>query len=111
MNESTFVRRSWQRKQGGASLAAKLVRPRLTLITALATDGRLWFALSHANTSSETMGLFLRKLVQQLELEEPGTTARATFLLDGAVWHTGEPARQWLLRLGLKTLYTSPYSY
>ena len=42
------------------------------MVTALDTDGRVYFTLSHANTDQDTFMLFMRYLVQHLNRETPG---------------------------------------
>ena len=42
------------------------------MIAALDTEGLVWFALSHANTESNMMVLFLESLSKQLDREMPG---------------------------------------
>ena len=36
------------------------------------TEGRVWFSLSHANTDSRMMVLFLHSLSEALDAETPG---------------------------------------
>ena len=59
LNETSFVRKTWGQKQGQGNYQLNTVSPRLSMITALDTDGRVWFTLSHANTDSNMMTLFL----------------------------------------------------
>ena len=42
------------------------------MISALDSDGRVYFALSHANTDQDTFMLFMRHLIAKLDVETPG---------------------------------------
>ena len=42
------------------------------MIAALDSDGRVWFTLTHSNTDSTIMTLFLYSLTKALESEAPG---------------------------------------
>ena len=50
----------------------KQVAPRISLLLALDTEGRIWCSLTQANTDANVMTMFLRFLIQQLDLETPG---------------------------------------
>ena len=63
LNESSFIRNSWGPKHGHSTSVIHAIQPRLSMITALDTDGRIWFALTHATTDSEVTILFLRHLL------------------------------------------------
>ena len=73
--------------------------PRLTLIAALDTEGRLYFALTHANTDSDVLLVFMKHLMRRLDSEGPGWADKTVFLLDGARYHTGEEMRGYLRKL------------
>ena len=59
LNETSFVRKTWGQRQGQGNYQLISVSPRLSMITALDSEGRVWFTLSHANTDSNMMTLFL----------------------------------------------------
>ena len=48
------------------------VSPRLSMIAAIDTEGKIWFTLSHANTDSNMITLFVHSLIEQLDREIPG---------------------------------------
>ena len=85
--------------------------PRLTLIAALDTEGRIYFALTHANTDSDVLLVFLKHLMRQLDSEGPGWEDKTVFLLDGARYHTSEEMRDYLRKLQVQVIYSGPYSY
>jgi transposase len=83
----------------------------LALIAALDTDGKVYFALTHANTDSEVMCLFLRHLARQLSLESPNWRSESVILLDNASWHKSEATRAFLRRLQVPVMFSAQYSY
>ena len=87
------------------------MNPRLSLIAALDTDGRVYFTLTHANTDSDVMLVFLRHLMMQLDREDPDWKKKTVFLLDGARYHTSEEMREYLRKMELRVIYSGPYSY
>ena len=81
------------------------------MIAALDTDGRVWFSLAHATTDSNVIALFLQQLVRALDDEDGGWRDRTIFLWDNAPYHRSNETKAVVRRLGLKVLYTGPYSY
>ena len=60
------------------------------MIAALDTDGRIWFTLSHANTDSKIMTLFLQSLTKVLDNETPGWQEDTVIQWDNAKYHSSE---------------------
>ena len=60
LNETSFIRNVWTDKKGFGNTRLNTVAPRLSMIAALDTDGKVWFSLSHAATDSDVIGLFLK---------------------------------------------------
>ena len=73
--------------------------PRLALIAALDTDGNVYFSLTHSNTDSDVMRLFILRLVNKLNLETPDWTSNSVLLLDNAKYHTSDETRTVLRKL------------
>lgn len=111
LNQTRFVRRVWVPSDGTGSYSDKQVQPRISLIAALDTEGRVWASLTQANTDSDIMALFLRYLTRQLDLETPGWQENTTILLDNAAWHTNPIMRQRLVKMQIPIIYSGPYSY
>ena len=88
LNQTRFVRRIWVPTDAAGSIADKQVQPRISLLVALDTEGKMWCALTQANTDADVMTTFLRYLVRQLDQETPGWQENTTVLLDNAAWHT-----------------------
>ena len=72
LNQTRFVRRTWVPADAPGTFTIKQVAPRISLLAALDTEGRIWCALTQANTDADVMTLFLRHLVRQLDRESPG---------------------------------------
>ena len=66
---------------------------------ALDTEGRIWCALTQANTDADVMTTFLRYLVRQLDRETPGWQEGSTILLDNAKWHTNAVMKERLAKM------------
>jgi hypothetical protein len=81
------------------------------MITALDTEGRIYFSLSHANTNSQMMLLFLSRLCKVLDSDGWGWRDNTVILLDGAKYHTSKEARDALAYLQIPTIFSGPYSY
>ena len=62
LNESSFIRKAWAPRNGLGNVKLNTVTPRLSMIAALDTEGRVWFSLSHSNTDSNVTITFLHNL-------------------------------------------------
>ena len=81
------------------------------MIAALDNEGRIWCALTQANTDADVMTTFLRVLARQLDRETPGWQESSTILLDNASWHTNPLMRDRLAKMGLPIMFSAPYCY
>jgi transposase len=111
LNESRFIRRMWCPPDGAGTVTGKMLQPRLSLIAALDTDGRLYFSLTHANTDSDVMLAFMQHLIRQLYQESPDWREGTVFLFDGARYHTSEEMREYFRKMEVRVIYSAPYSY
>ena len=111
VNQTQYNRRSWKPSDGPTTVTLNKIKPRLSLIAALDTDGKVYFALLHANTDSDIMVLFLTHLFRQLDVEDPGWISRTLILLDGAKYHTSEQCTAYLRASGARVMYSGPYSF
>ena len=109
--ESNYIRKAWCRPGTPGTVATSAVQPRLSMVTALDTDGRVYFSLSHANTDQDTYMLFLRHLIAQLDLETPGWQESSVLLADNAPFHVGAQAREYLHKMQVPAMFSGPYSY
>ena len=67
LNEIDFQRRKWHDRNESNSLPKKGVSPRLSILAAIDTEGRIFMALSTTNTTSEVVCLFVKMLVLKLD--------------------------------------------
>ena len=72
IGETNFMRRTWSQRDGQGNSTLNAVQPRVSMIAALDTEGMAWYTLSHANTDSNMMALFLLSLKRTLDQEIPG---------------------------------------
>ena len=106
----SFSRKQWLPKKGSNAVPTKNLSPKLTMIAAIETDGRVYAALSQAYTDSDTLFLFVYWLVKQLDAETPNWRSDTVFLLDGATYHKSEQTRKYFAQLKLDVVFTGPYS-
>lgn len=111
LNNTRFLRRLWTPTDAPATFSDKQVAPRISLLLALDTNGKMWFALTQANTDSDVMTTFLRYLARQLDLEDQGWEVDSLILLDNAKWHSNDVMKSRLARMELPVMYSAPYSY
>ena len=64
INDTNFTRKMWCPTDAAATITQRAVTPRLTLIAALDTEGRLYYALTHANTDSDVLLVFMKHLMR-----------------------------------------------
>ena len=72
INETSFIRKVWGKRDGEGNVILNSVSPWLSMIAALDNEGNVWYTLSHANTDSNMIALFLLKLTKSLDSEQPG---------------------------------------
>ena len=70
VGQGVFVKKGWTVGNTPAKHSVKPFGYRLSLIAALDTDGKLYFAVSQANTDSRSFGAFLHSLVHILDHED-----------------------------------------
>ena len=109
--EIDYSRRMWCPSKTPCTVTEKSIGIRHALITALDTDGQVYFSLTHANTDSDVMLSFLRRLDIVLSSETPDWKEKSFVLLDGAKYHTSDKTRDTLKKLQIPTIYSAPYSY
>ena len=81
------------------------------MIAAVDTDGRCWFSLSHANTDSNMIALFLHNFTKILDQETPGWQEDSIIFWDNAAYHSSDETKATVAQLGLKVIFSGPYSY
>ena len=101
----------WCPTDAPCTITDRAVNPRLALIAALDTAGRVYFSVNHSNTDSDVLLLFLRLLVLRLNDDTPDWMSDSVILLDNAKYHTSKETREALLKLGIPVIFSGPYSY
>jgi len=64
INETNYTRMMWSPTSAPNTMISKAVAPRLALIAALDTDGKVYYSLTQANTDSDVMMLFMVHLIE-----------------------------------------------
>ena len=103
--------RRWRERNATNSVRLKSVSPRIGMITAIDTEGRIYLSLTQTNTDSNVFCMFLTKLTCLLTRERPGFRSNTVFVVDGASWHQSEATLRHYKRLQLKVIISGPYSY
>jgi transposase len=57
------------------------------------------------------MMLFLHHLTKTLDIETPDWRESTIILMDNASYHRSQETKEVVKKLGLKVIYTGPYSY
>lgn len=109
--EIDYSRKMWCPSKAPCTVSEKSIGIRHSFIVALDTDGHVYYALTHANTDSDVMLSFIRRLEIVLNNESPDWKETSIILLDGAKYHTSEKTRDTLKKLEIPTIYSAPYSY
>ena len=109
--ETQYAQRMWCPTDAPCTVTDRAISPRLALIAALDTDGRVYFSLNHSNTDSDVILLFLRLLVSRLNDDIPSWMQDSIILLDNAKYHTSKETREAMLKLQLPIVFSGPYSY
>ena len=89
----------WCPTNAPCTVGENAINPRIALIAALDNDGRVYFAMTHSNTDSDVMILFLSNLIRKLNTEIPDWRENSVILLDGAKYHTSDETRIALKKL------------
>ena len=68
-------------------------------------------AITTVNTTSEVVCLFVKQLVNALEIEDPNFREKTVLQFDGATYHRSSETRKFLANMELKTMISGPYGY
>ena len=93
------------------TFARKELTPKVNMIVALVTTGRVYVSLTQVNTNSEVMISFLSRLATVLTSEDRDWRRNTVWLLDGARYHTSADTRKILKQIGVNFVISAPYSY
>ena len=85
--------------------------PRITLIVALGSEGKIYASLLQANSDADTMRLFLTELIRTLDYEYKNWRKNTVLMWDNAGYHEAEEVLILLEEQRAPLLYLGPYSY
>ena len=111
LSQADFRYFKWCAKGESNSLPVKGMSPRISMIAAISTTGKLYVSLTQVNTDSDMIMLFIGYLVRTLVREDPDYRKKTVFLLDGAAYHKSRETRSYFDHLGLKLMISAAYSY
>lgn len=111
LNQTDFRRMKWRVRNETNSMVDRTVSPRVSMLAAIDTSGKAYFALTQVNTDSDVFMLFLKKLFDKLSAEDRGWKASTYLMIDGAGYHRSGQVREMVAKCGVKVVLTSPYSY
>ena len=111
ISETDFRRRKWRQSGTTNSIAERTVKPRISMITAIDTDGHIYNSLTQVNTDSDVFMLFLAKLTNKLYTEDSSYKQNCILLLDGAAYHRSDEVRKFFCQIGVQIILAGPYGY
>ena len=82
-SELQYQRMKWRAPGTTNSVPVKQVQPRISIIAALDMSGQILCSLSHSNTTSNTMSLYIKGLVRCLDKQDVKWRDRTILLIDG----------------------------
>ena len=85
--------------------------PRLSVLTAIDTDGNVYNAITGVNTDSDVFRLFLAKLCDKLYAEDAQYKQHVVLHFDGAPYHKTDDVRDYLRMQGVQAIINGPYGY
>ena len=69
LSQTRFLRRTWVPSDSTSTFREKQVAPRISLLLALDTEGRIWSALTQVNTVADVMTLIDKSPLGQLPMK------------------------------------------
>jgi hypothetical protein len=111
LNTMAFKRHSWSKIGRGNVRPAKELSTRVAILAAIDNRGAAYVSLGTANTDSGVMIAFFSELCKVLDGEDPNWRDKTVILLDNASYHRSLETRAAVKKLGIKTIYSGPYSY
>ena len=85
-------------------MSSKALSPKVNMIAAIDTDGRLYLSLTQFNTDGDVMLMFLSRLANVLSSEDKDWRENTYLLLDNAAYHRKKEVKDHLIKLGAKTI-------
>ena len=92
-------------------MPVKKVSPRITLIVALDSEGKIYASLLQANSDTDTMLIFLTELIKTLDIEDKNWRTNSVLMWDNAGYHEAKEVLTPLEEQRAPVLFLGPYSY
>ena len=106
-----FRRMKWCRIGRPNSVPKKNVTPRISMITALDSNGLLYVTLVQANSNSSMMQLYFSHLIKLMNAKNANWRNDYIILLDNASYHTSEVMMEFFNKYQVPIIFTGPHSY
>ena len=99
-----FRNKKWRQRGEVNTVSTKALSPKVNMIAAIDTDGRLYLSLTQFNTDGDVMLMFLSRLANVLSSEDKDWRDNTYLLLDNAAYHRSKEVKEHLIKLGAKTI-------
>ena len=109
--QTEFRRQGWHNTGKVNAHPLKELPSRFTLMAAIDSLGNSWLSVGSGNTDSDTFIAYLWHLCAVLKAEDPDFRRHCLFVLDNASYHRSKESRLAYKKLGLRVIFSGPYSY
>ena len=99
-----FRNKKWRQRGEVNTVSTKALSPKVNMIAAIDTDGRLYLSLTQFNTDGDVMLMFLSRLANVLSSDDKYWRDNTYLLLDNAAYHRSKEVKEHLIKLGAKTI-------
>ena len=99
-----FRNKKWRQRGEVNTVSTKALSPKVNMIAAIDTDGRLYLSLTQFNKDGDVMLMFLSRLANVLSSEDKDWRDNTYLLLDNAAYHRSKEVKEHLIKLGAKTI-------
>jgi hypothetical protein len=103
--------RGWVRQGKRVFVSNALRLPQISMIGAISSKGKTFFAINQGKNTSLTFSLFMLNLIQELDGLDPEWRKTTTILLDNASIHRAKSTKANFEAFGLPIMYLAPYSF
>ena len=106
-----FRRMCWTLTGRTNSVPAKNLQPRISMVVALDSHGKVKLSLLQANSNSAVMELFFGNLIKCMDEKNRYWRKSTVILLDNAPYHTSNSMMEFYQEHDLPVMFTGPHSY
>jgi transposase len=103
--------RGWVRKGKRVFTSNALRLPQISMIGAISSKGKTFFAINQGKNNSLTFSLFMLNLIQELDSLDPDWRKTTTIMLDNASIHRAKATKAYFEAFGLPIMFLAPYSF